>query len=448
MKRFVFLAVALFAITKANAAAPTAEDINRSGAKYVHEWVWMITDIIMLDGFTPAVISRNEILTSIAAYQAAMPGYADKYNSLAGQLPDLKDFPQPQPGKQYDWRVSMIQAYRGIIKKVLYHSSNCDSLYNANIAEISKEYDGAEGGKDIIERSKVYGDDVVKHMTPWIKSDGHSKNQGRPRYSWPRGEAFWTPTPPAFAEPVDPFFSTMRPMTVGMNREEFRPLPPVKFSKEKGSTAYEQAMETYVTCKGLTKEQEIIARFWDCNPIKTWNAGHYIFNSRQISPAGHWMNICKIACKTANTDMMESLRAYTMMSIGLYDGFLCTWEEKYRSNAIRPITYINRYVDSTWEPLIQTPPFPEHSSAHSTISASAAEVLTQIFGDKPFVDDTEITFGFEPRSFKNFHAAALEASISRVYGGIHFPRAVNEGNRIGILIGKNVMKKLTLKKEH
>lgn len=448
MKRLLFLAVALFISTTAHAAEPTAEEMNRTGARYVHEWVWMVTDIIMYDGFSPCVISRNEILTNIAAYQAAQPGYAAAYTSLAGQLPDLKEFPQPDAGKKYDWRVSMIQAYRGVIKKILYHSSYCDSLYNAHIAEITKEYAGVEDGKGIIERSKAYGDDVVKHMTPWFKSDGHAKNQGKPRYNWPRGEEYWTPTPPAFAEPLDPYFSTMRPMTIGANREEFRPLPPLKFSKEKGSAFYDQVMQTYVTCKGLTKEQDLIARFWDCNPIKTWNAGHFVFNSRQISPAGHWMNICKIACTNAKTDMMGSLQAYTLTAIGLYDAFICCWEEKYRSHVIRPVTYVNRYIDSTWEPMLQTPPFPEHSSGHSTISAAAAEVLTQLFGAMPFDDDTEITFGFATRSFKNFHEAALEASMSRVYGGIHYPRSVNEGNRVGILIGKNVMSKMTLKKRN
>ncbi|GAB1430208.1 hypothetical protein MASR2M18_10410 [Ignavibacteria bacterium] len=430
------------------AEPPTAEHINATGAKYVHDWVWKVTDIIMYDGFSPCVISRNEILTNIAAYQAAQPGFAAKYASLGGQLPDLKEFPQPDQSKKYDWRVSMIQAYRGMIKKILYHSSLCDSLYDANIKEISAEYAGVSDGNAIIERSKNYGDEVIKFMTPWFKSDGHSKNQGRKRYNWPRGEQYWSPTPPAFAEPLDPYFSTMRPMSVADNRNELRPMPPIPFSKEKGSAFYDMVMQTYTTCKGLTDEQRDIALYWDDSPIKTWNAGHFVFNTRQISPGGHWINICKIACENAKFDMMESLRAYTLTSIGLYDGFLLCWEEKFRGHGIRPFTYINRYIDSTWEPLIQTPPFPEYTAGHATISAAAAEVLTQVFGPVKFTDNTEISFGFKPRTFSNFHEAAKEAAMSRVYGGIHFPRSVNEGNRVGTLIGNNVVNKLILLKKN
>ncbi len=428
------------------ADAPSADHMNATGAKYVHDWAWEVTRIMMKDGFSPCVASRNDNLAHIAGYQAAQPGYTEKYASLAGQVPDLKPFPQPSVGKIYDWRISMITAYRGMIKKLLYHSSMCDSMYDANINEISSEYVGVKDSNAIISRSVSYGEDVVKFMLPWVKSDGHNKNQGRPRYNWPRGEQYWVPTPPAFAEPLDPYFPTMRPMTIGENREEFQPMAPIPFSKEKGSAFYDMVMQTYVTANGLTDEQKDIAYFWDCNPIKTWNAGHFVFNTEQISPAGHWINICKIACLDDKADMMKSLRAYALTSAALYDAFIICWEEKYKVHGIRPVTYINRYIDSTWEPLLQTPPFPEYTAGHATISAAAAEVLTQIFGPMPFNDDTEVLFGYKPRKFNNFHEAALEAAASRVYGGIHFPRSVNEGNRTGTLVGKRVMKKiLTIK---
>ena len=77
------------------------------------------------------------------------------------------------------------------------------------------------------------------------------------------------------------------------------------------------------------EEQKEISLFWDCNPIKTWHQGHFVFNTQMISPGGHWLNIVGIASQKLQKSMMESLEAYTLVSIGLYDGFLSCWNEKY-----------------------------------------------------------------------------------------------------------------------
>ncbi|MCB0574647.1 MAG: vanadium-dependent haloperoxidase, partial [Saprospiraceae bacterium] len=104
-------------------------------------------------------------------------------------------------------------------------------------------------------------------------------------------------------------------------------------------------------------------------------------------------------------------------------------------NLIRPESYINQYIDPEWAPLIQTPPFPEHTSAHSTISAAAATVLTNLYGDNfAFSDSTEMEFGIPPRDFNSFLEAADQVAMSRQYGGIHYPW----GNEAGILNGKQV----------
>lgn len=102
-------------------------------------------------------------------------------------------------------------------------------------------------------------------------------------------------------------------------------------------------------------------------------------------------------------------------------GFISAWDEKYRSVLIRPETYIEQYIDEAWTPILQTPPFPEYTSAHSVISATASVALTKLRGDNfDFVDSTEVEFGMGPRSFKSFFEASEEAAISRMYGGIHY----------------------------
>ena len=114
------------------------------------------------------------------------------------------------------------------------------------------------------------------------------------------------------------------------------------------------------------------------------------------------------------------------------DAFIAAWGYKYQFNLLRPRTYIRRVIDSTWEPLIPTPPFPEHPAGHSTQSAAAATVITALIGAAPFTDSTSISLGHAVRSFASFHAASEEAGMSRIYGGIHYP----SGNAGGLALGR------------
>jgi hypothetical protein len=136
--------------------------------------------------------------------------------------------------------------------------------------------------------------------------------------------------------------------------------------------------------------------------------------------------------------MVQSLVALTLM-----DSFISCWDEKYRSNRIRPETVINRYISPRWQPLLQTPPFPEYTSGHSVISTAAAEVLTYLMGENfAFTDNTEIIFDLPERSFTSFKQAAEEAAISRLYGGIHYRDAIVNGQTQGRIIGQFIRQRI------
>ena len=132
----------------------------------------------------------------------------------------------------------------------------------------------------------------------------------------------------------------------------------------------------------------------------------------------------------------------------LADAFISCWDEKYRSELVRPETVINTYIDPEWTPTLQTPPFPEYTSGHSVISASAATALTSIFGETfPYTDSVEVEFGLPPRSFNSFMEASQEAAISRLYGGIHYMPACSIGVDQGKLVGNWVVGHIKTKKE-
>jgi membrane-associated phospholipid phosphatase len=172
-----------------------------------------------------------------------------------------------------------------------------------------------------------------------------------------------------------------------------------------------------------------------------------MFATKKFSPAGHWENIVGIAAEKSKADFSTTVCGYTLTSIAIFDAFISSWDEKYRSNYIRPETAINRYVDQEWRPYLQTPPFPSYSGGHSTISAAAAEAMTKVFGDNfAYRDTSEMEFGIPARNFTSFRQAAAEASISRVYGGIHYRFDCDNGNVRGTKLGEFIVQRLKMKK--
>jgi hypothetical protein len=223
---------------------------------------------------------------------------------------------------------------------------------------------------------------------------------------------------------------------------QFLPPPPFGFDLAKTSPFMKEVTEVYEMGNKLSEEEKRIAWFWDDNAFVMNVQGHVMFADKKMTPGGHWLAIVKTVCKDKKVDLAKSVQAYLLVSMALRDAFIGCWEAKYRFHKVRPETIINASVDTKWIPFLQTPPFPEYTSGHSTISGASAVVLTELFGDNvAFTDSTEAKFGHGVGQFKSFNEAAEQASISRVYGGIHFRSACDEGLKSGREIGKLVIQK-------
>jgi hypothetical protein len=213
--------------------------------------------------------------------------------------------------------------------------------------------------------------------------------------------------------------------------------------EDSASEFYKLAREVYDVGKKLTEKERFIASYWDCNPFAINTSGHMSIGFKKISPGGHWMNITGIATARAKLDLDRGIMVHALVAATLMDAFISCWDEKYRSSRVRPETVINRYIDPKWQPLLQTPPFPEYTSGHSVISTAVAEILTYLLGDSfSFRDDTEVIFDLPTRDFKSFREAAEEAAISRLYGGIHYRDAITGGQVQGKAIGRYIIEKL------
>jgi hypothetical protein len=299
----------------------------------------------------------------------------------------------------------------------------------------------------VLKSTKDFSDTIAAAILSWSKGDNYSATRGASRFSVSDSQGRWVPTPPMYSTGLEPHWMEIRPMVMD-SASQFKPVRPPSFNmKEKNSVFYKSLMEVKKVSDSLTDEQKHIADFWDDNPFKMNVSGHVMFATKKFSPAGHWMNITGIGAKKASADFNTTVAAYAKTAIALFDAFISCWDEKYRSNYIRPETVINTTIDQEWRPYIQTPPFPSYTSGHSTISAAAAEVMTEYFGDKlTFTDTSLLEFGIANREIKSFRDAAQEASISRLYGGIHFRFDLDAGNESGKKIGENIVEHLKMGK--
>jgi len=400
--------------------------------------VFNLSEVMLHDGTNPPAASRVYAYATLGAYQVA---------SLAkGRIPELNKRLQTDP------HISLVPVPR----KVDVSFCSNYALLEVGRALMPSGYMLEEKKKALVDHlreSRKYSErelsqqvrfamDVAGQVITYAKSDGYNKLSTYTRYTPRKGEGYWYPTPPAYMAAVEPQWNTVRPFFLD-SAAQFPPAPPAAFSKDSTSAFYKQMREVYDVTRTLTDEQIEIAKFWDCNPFAVAFSGHMAIGLKKISPGGHWMGITGIACRQAGLSLDSALFIHAVVATTLHDAFISCWNEKFRSDRIRPETAINKYLDPEWRPLLQTPPFPEYSSGHSVVSSSASVVLTHFFGDNfEFNDTSELFFGLPERKFKSFYAAASEAAISRLYGGIHFRDACEQGLAQGKQVGQNVLNRI------
>ncbi|NJN77193.1 MAG: vanadium-dependent haloperoxidase [Saprospiraceae bacterium] len=413
---------------------------DAADAEFVHRTMKKITDVIVHDIFSPPVASRIYAYTSIAGYEASLNN--EKYQTLAGQLTDFKPMPKPTANQEICHPLASVHAMLIVGKTMIFSEDKITEFE----AEIYAEFQEIGIPKAVFEHSMAYGETVAKHVLAWASEDNYKQTRTFPKFEVNLDdEARWQPTPPDYMEGIEPSWNKIRPLAID-SAQQFQPPFPTEYSLDKNSLFYKELMEVYNVRKNLTVEQTEIAKFWDCNPFVSTHKAHLMYATKKITPGGHWINIVSIAARKSNSDFMQTLEAYTMTSIALMDGFISCWDEKYRSNLVRPETVINKNIDEDWLPLLQTPPFPEYTSGHSVISSAASVALTSIYGDNyAFEDTSEEEYGLTVRSFKSFYDASAEAAVSRLYGGIHYRPAIDNGVTQGKALGHFVVQKVKLK---
>lgn len=432
MKKFLqtssYFVIASFFILSCNSEkviAPPSIDstpATQHSSKIAVEWMQLAYEVVKFQDIFAPICSRFYGYMGITVYEAIHKGIPN-HKSLAGQLNEMPQMPQPSEGV-YDWPSVMIGALNVVSRGTLFEPhafsiSMIDELYDRQVLERKDSV-----GTEIADRSLLYGAQIGNAILDWANTDNFTELHNTPYTAPPRSEnpAYWEPTSPG-ANFIEPYLGQNRPFCMPSGDYCFVPAG-IPFDTVPGTFFYLDAMEVLQKNQTLTQDERNIALFWE---DKTGTG----------QPPGHWVSITSNMVERFNLNLAEAAKIYALMGIGTRDAFISAWESKLRINLLRPQTYIRNYLGQpNWNTFINTPPWPDYTSGHSVGSGAASTILTHFFGDNiQFVDSTH---GNQPgrrnRTFNSFYHAAEESSWSRVLGGIHFRRAVEHGVQQGRLV--------------
>jgi membrane-associated phospholipid phosphatase len=232
-------------------------------------------------------------------------------------------------------------------------------------------------------------------------------------------------TPPGFAAPVFTHWAAVTPFILRRG-SQFRPPPPAALTSRRYAAAINEVKSLgRDTSTSRTAEQTTIGNFWSAPIQNYWNA-----IAQDVALAHH-------------DDIDETARTFALLDLGLGDATIAMYDAKYTYRLWRPITAIRladtdgnplTTADPTWSPLANTPADPSYPGAHSTLSATAAAILTSLYGGHASFTVTSPTLPGVTRAFENFNAAASESGLSRIYAGVH----TRLDHRAGLALGARV----------
>ncbi|HUX84600.1 MAG TPA: vanadium-dependent haloperoxidase [Chitinophagaceae bacterium] len=391
---------------------------------------------VIYDIFSPPVASRIFAYSCIAGYETmtrSNPGLP----RLDGKVPGLNNIPDPPAGASVDFEFASLIALSTVGQALIFTEDKMNH-YMDSVRTLAQQ---STMSPAMYQASIDYGKAVADSVLSWSKKDVYAQTRGI-QHTISHEDGHWVPTPPGYFAAVEPAWESIRTIALD-SPNQFKVPGPIPFSKKPGSPFYNMVKQVMDTVNSLNKERKWIANFWDCNSFALHVEGHLMFATKAMTPCGHWMEVTGTICKLKHADFGHTAETYAGTSIGMFDGFITCWWAKYYWDLIRPETYINEYINPDWKPYLQTPPFPEYYSAHSTISAAAATVLGRLYGNNTaFRDSSERDWGWPDRHFNSMDDAANEVGMSRFFGGIHYFNSVMEGTVVGKKVGNLVMDKL------
>ena len=414
-------------------------EIYLPGAELQHFCNQALTDVIVYDIISPPVASRMYAYSNLAYYEG-LRNEQDTFPSLLTQFHGFDSLPVHVDSYKVNHRLTAALAFLKVAKALAFSKDS----FVAVESKIQNAFDTLSTAS--LQLAEKRAQQIAAAVLKRASTDRYKLTRGMPKYSVFGEKGKWVQTPPEYADATEPHWRLIKPLLLD-TASQFRPPPPPPYDLHPSSVYFKELQEVYEVSRRLTPEQDTIAQFWDDNPFVTKHAGHFTYANKKITPVGHWIGLLAIFSRETGANELKTALAYATTAAAIFDGFISCWDEKFNSSTVRPITVIRSAFQSEWNSLLQTPPFPEYTSGHSVISAAAATTSIAVFGnDFSFRDTVEVKYLNLARNFTSIRAAADEAGISRLYGGIHFRAAIEEGKIQGNKIGELYVSKLLLKK--
>jgi hypothetical protein len=374
-------------------------------ADVVTDWNTAALDAIRAGSTAPPIASRSLAILHISIYDA-VNGIARTHDPYL-----VQSAVSSSASRQ---AAASAAAHEALVNLFPAAASTFDALHAAILAGIPN---GPQKTAGI-----VWGEFVASEILAARANDGSDAIVAPPGGS---GPGVWVPTPPAFLPYALPQWGFVTPFAMSSS-SQFRPPGPPSLDSEQYAADYNEVKELGAAVGSTrTEEQTQIALFW------ADGAG-------TETPPGHWNSIAQILAAAQGNTLEENARLFALLNIAMADAAICAWDAKYTFHFWRPVTAIAfAEPELNWASFIVTPPFPDYVSGHSTFSGAAATVLPLFFGteDLPFTTGSDFLPGVY-RSFSTCLDAAEEAAVSRLYGGIHFRSANEDGLQAGISIGE------------
>jgi hypothetical protein len=280
-----------------------------------------------------------------------------------------------------------------------------------------------------VRRGAEIGAYVAKEILAWRQNDGWVVS-AFPPYSEPPLPGRWQPTPPANAAATFTHLQTAAPMALLSATQLLPPPPPSLTSARYAADLNELTLVGKTDSAARTEDQTNYSRLWSGVGTTT---GFFSV----------WNNVARDAVLARNLSLVETARVFVLLNVSIHDALQTTQASKFVYGVWRPVTAIraadtdlnpDTEPDSTWLPLITTPPYPAYAGNLATIGASAARAMQLVFGtnDVPVSITWSVTGGLTvTRHYDGFWQAADEEALARIYGGIHYRFDQEAGQQVG-----------------
>jgi hypothetical protein len=362
------------------------------------------------------------VMTRVAAIVQA--SVFDAVNGIERRYTPIHVWPAPPSGASA--RAAAVQAaYASLLKLYPTQSLTMQFQRSLSLAGIQSAGESSES----IAKGIEWGQKVAEGIWAWRSTDGF--DPAPPPFTGGTDVGKWRPTPPALLPGAGPQFAGMIPWGVSFPFQ-FRPAGPPALTSAQYATDFEETRTMgSVASTTRTADQTLYSRFWAAS-----TASYY------------WHQIAISMISGRPHTLLDTARLLALVSIAMADAVIGCWDSKYTSVFWRPVTAIPQAAtdgnaattaDAAWLPLLATPNHPEYPSGHSCVSGAAGRVLANSFGDSTPFSVTSDVLRNVTRSFPTLTAALEEIKNARVFAGIHFRTACNDGQTIGIGVGDYVL---------